>query len=66
MNLTDEEIEIRIKKTVYKLEKFYKLYNIIYKIKTWNKKIKDIIFDNFMISIALYTFFLLVLFRSFK
>lgn len=66
MPLSDEEIEKKIEKTVYKLEKFYKLYNIIYKVKTWNKKIKNIIIDNFMISVVLYTFFLLVLFRIFK
>ena len=30
MNLSDEEIEKRIEKTVYKLEKFYKIYNFIF------------------------------------
>ena len=49
MNLSDEEIEKRIEKTVYKLEKFYKIYNFIYRIKKCVEKFKEFIFKNFII-----------------
>ena len=64
MNLSDEEIEKRIEKTVYKLEKFYKVYNFIYKIKKCVEKFKEFIFKNFIIFLVLYTFILLLLFKS--
>lgn len=64
MNLSDEEIEKRIEKTVYKLEKFYKIYNFIYKIKKYVEKFKEFIFKNFIIFLVLYTFILLLLFKS--
>ncbi len=55
MPLSDKEIEEKIEKTVYKLEKFYKLYNFIYKIKQFNKKVKEIIVKNFILFMVLYT-----------
>lgn len=64
MNLSDEEIEKKIEKTVYKLEKFYKVYNFIYKIKKCVEKFKEFIFKNFIIFLILYTFILLLLFRK--
>ena len=64
MNLSDEEIEKRIEKTVYKLEKFYKIYNFIYRIKKCVEKFKEFIFKNFIIFLILYTFILLLLFKS--
>lgn len=64
MNLSDEEIEKRIEKTVYKLEKFYKIYNFIYKIKKTVEKFKEFIFKNFIIFLVLYTLILLLLFKS--
>lgn len=55
MPLSDKEIEEKIEKTVYKLEKFYKLYNFIYKIKQFNKKVKEIIVKHFILFMVLYT-----------
>ena len=61
MPLSDKEIEERIEKTVYKLEKFYKLYNFIYKIKQFNKKVKDIIVKHFILFMLLYTVLIYIL-----
>lgn len=64
MNLSDEEIEKRIEKTVYRLEKFYKIYNFIYKIKKCVEKFKEFIFKNFIIFLVMYTLFIFLLFKS--
>lgn len=61
MPLSDKEIEEKIEKTVYKLEKFYKLYNFIYKIKQFNKKVKEIIVKHFILFMILYTAFIYIL-----
>ncbi len=61
MPLSDKEIEERIEKTVYKLEKFYKLYNFIYKIKQFNKKVKEIIVKHFILFMLLYTVLIYIL-----
>ncbi len=66
MQITDEEIEKRIKKTVYKLEKFYKIYNFVYKIRKTIEKLKEYIFKNFIFFLIIYTFILLLLFKSLK
>ena len=66
MNLSDEEIEKKIEKTVYKFEKFYKIYNFIYKIKKNIEKLKEFIFKNFTIFLIIYTLILLLLFKSLK
>lgn len=61
MPLSDKEIQERIEKTVYKLEKFYKLYNFIYKIKQFNKKVKEIIVKHFILFMLLYTVLIYIL-----
>lgn len=61
MPLSDKEIEEKIEKTVYKLEKFYKLYNFIYKIKQFNKKVKEIIVKHFILFMVLYTALICIL-----
>lgn len=66
MNLSDEEIEKKIEKTVYKLEKFYKIYNSVYKIRKNIEKLKEYIFKNFILFLIIYTFILLLLFKSLK
>lgn len=63
MQLSDKEIEEKIEKTVYKLEKFYKLYNIIYKIRGYFRKVKELIFKNFFSFLVLYTLIILILVR---
>ena len=63
MPLNDKEIEEKIEKTVYKLEKFYKLYNIIYKVKQFINKIKELVFKNFILFLILYTVLIYIIIK---
>lgn len=63
MTMSDKEIEKKIEKTVYKLEKFYKLYNIFYKIKQFFRRLKEMIFKNFFIFLVFYTLIIVFLLR---
>lgn len=66
MNLSDEEIERKIEKTVYKLEKFYKIYNLIYKFRKKIEGLKNLISNNLMIFLILYTLILFLLFCKYS
>jgi len=63
MQLSDKEIEEKIEKTVYKLEKFYKIYNVIYKIKGYFRRVKELIFKNFFSFLIIYTLIIVFLLR---
>ena len=63
MALSDEEIERKIEKTVYKLEKYYKIYNVFYKLKKRTEKCKELIVKNFLTSLIIYTIVLYFIFR---
>lgn len=63
MALSDEEIERKIEKTVYKLEKYYKIYNVFYKFKKRTEKCKELIVKNFLTSLIIYTIVLYFIFR---
>lgn len=66
MPLSDKEIEEKIEKTVYKLEKFYKIYNFYYKIRVSIRKIRGVISDNLLLFLLIYTAFIILIMRCIK
>ena len=65
MPITDEEIEKRIKKTIYKLEKIYQFFNYFQKITGIFKKIKLFILNNLLLFLIIYTIILIIIFKNF-
>lgn len=65
MPITDEEIEKRIKKTIYKLEKIYQFFNYFQKINGIFKKIKLFILNNLLLFLIIYTIILIIIFKNF-
>ncbi len=66
MQITDEEIEKRIKKTIYKLEKLYLLFNYFQKFNRIFNKIKLFIFNNLILFLVIYTVILICIFKFFN
>ncbi len=59
--LSKEEIDLKIEKSVKKLEKYYKLYQYVYKIKRSINNIDKFLKRRFWIIFIIYTIILLLL-----
>lgn len=66
MQITDEEIEKKIKKTIYKLEKLFKLFNYLQIINRIFNKLKLFIVNNLSLFLITYTVILICIFKIFN
>lgn len=66
MALSDKEIEEKIEKTVYKLEKFYKAYNFYYKIRLFFRRLRTLVSENLLIFLLIYTSIIVLIMRCIK